>query len=234
MISVKYIWDRLAAFAAKYQSGTDNVAYFNSALTEVQLEIFSDFSPIYDESEKVKGLLDFWVKPQSGTSNPDGSVGIGSPSEIVMRPLAVGYTASPSQILFGIPAISESELMSVARIPQRAPNVAKKNVYYRFNSPSTANFYPQQTTPYSLFYLIYPSPANIAFTFSQTANEDIMTYDPANSTDLAWPQAATNLILYKMLEKYGVNIRENLLMEYAKYGITQTAQAGEVPKGGAN
>jgi len=227
MIAVKFLWDRTSAYIAKYQSGTDIVAYFNSALSEVQSEIFNDFSPIYDESEKVKSLLDFWVRPQTGTSNADGTVGIGTAPEVVARPLGVGYATSPSLIEFGIPSVAENELMAIARIPQRAPNVAKKNVYYRFNSPSTANFYPAQAIPYSMFYLIYPSPAYIAFTFSETDDEDIMTYDAANSVDLAWPAAATNLILYKLLEKIGVNIREQLLQEYAKYGIIQSAQAGE-------
>lgn len=226
MISVLYLWQRIEGYGAKYQSGTDVVAYFNTALAEVQSEIFNDFSPIYDESEKVKSLLDFWVRPQTGTSNSDGTVGIGTGSETIARPLGIGYTNS-GEVIFGIPEVQESELMAIARIPQRKPDAAKKNVYYRFNSPSTTNFYPAATTPYSLFYLIYPSEAKIAFTFTSTEDEDIMTYDPANSINLAWPEAASNLILYKLLEKYGVAVREALLQEYAKYGITQTASAGE-------
>ena len=231
MISVLYLWNRISAYGQKYQSGADNVAYFNTALAEVQSELFNDFSAIYDESEKVKDLLNFWVRPQSGTSNPDGSTGIGTFPEVVARPLGIGY-GSPSLIQFAIPATSESELMAIARMPQRQPNVAKKNVYYRFNTPSIVNFYPVTTIPYSLFYLIYPSTAQIAFTFSTVSNEDIMTYDPTNSTDLAWPESASNLIIYKMLEKYGVQVREQLLQEYARYGITQSVSAGEAPKRG--
>ena len=230
MIAVLYLWERIAGYGQKYQSGQDNVDYFNTALQEVQYEIFNDFSPIYDKSEKVKSLLDFWVRPQSGVSNADGTVGVGVYPEVVARPLGVGYATSPSLVEFGIPSVAENELMAIARIPQRAPNVAKKNVYYRFNSPSTANFYPAQAIPYSMFYMIYPSAAYIAFTFTSTDDEDIMTYDPNNSADLAWPAAATNLILYKMLEKYGVSVREQLLQEYAKYGLIQTAQAGEGEK----
>jgi hypothetical protein len=57
-----------------------------------------------------------------------------------------------------------------------------------------------------------------------------MTYDAGNTVDLAWPSSAANLILYKMLEKYGVSVREQLLQEYAKYGIIQSATTGEDKK----
>lgn len=222
----------MSAYGQKYQSGADNVAYFNSALAEVQNEIFNDFSPIYDESQKIQSLLDFWVRPQSGTSTNDGTVGIGNPSsETIARPLGVGVTDG-TNVLFGISQVQETELMAIARMPQRQPNLTKKQVYYRFNSPSIMNLYPGQAIPYSLFYLIYPTAAYIAFTFTETDDEDIMTYDPTNSVDLAWPESATNLIIYKMLEKYGISVREELLQEYAKYGITQTASSGEESKGG--
>jgi hypothetical protein len=120
--------------------------------------------------------------------------------------------------------------MAIARIPQRAPNVANKIVYYRFNSPETVYFYPAQAIPFSVFYLVYPDEAKIAFTFSETDDEDIMTYDQADSVDLGWPASATNLILYKMLEKYGVQVREQLLQQYAEYGIVQSANTGEEDK----
>lgn len=229
MISVKLIWDRIGAYAQKYQAGTDIVAYFNSALAEVQSEIFTDLAPLYDENEKIKTLLDVWVKEQTGSSSSAGVVTVGTSPDVVNRPLSAGYTTS-GNIVFGIPGVTESELVAIARIPQRAPDVTKKNVYYRFNSPATLQFYPKTTVPYDLFYLVYPTVASIAFTYSTTSDEDIMTYDSANSVQLAWPASATNLILYKMLEKYGISVREQLLQEYSKYGFVQSAQAGEAKK----
>ena len=229
MISVKFLWDRLGAYGQKYQAGTDVVAYFNSALAEVQSEIFNGLEPIYDQSEKIKDLLNFWVKQQAGTSSPDGSQAIGTNPEVVCRPLSIGYT-SAGTIIYSISEISESELIASARVPQRAPNVAKKIVYYRFNTPGTLNFYPAASIPYFCYYLIYPTAASIAFTYSSTSDEDIMTYDAGSSVQLAWPASATNLILYSMLDKYGVSVREQLLQSYAEYGIVKSASAGEVPK----
>lgn len=226
MVAVLYIWDRISAYGQKYQSGAENIAYFNTSLSEVQLELFNDFSVYYGKNEKVNTLMDFWVRQQTGTTPGTGIDTIGTDPEIVNRILSAGYAPSGA-ITFGIPAVAENELVAIARIPQRAPNIAKKIAYYRFNSPQTINFYPAAIIPYLVFYLIYPTEAHIAFTFSETADEDIMTYDDANSVNLAWPASASNLILYLMLEKYGVSVREQLLQEYAQYGVTRSVNAGE-------
>lgn len=227
MIAVLDLWNRINAYGAKYQSGTDVVAYFNTALAEVQIELFNDLSPLYDENEKVKTLLDIWVKEQVGSSNSGGVVTAGTNPEVVNRPISIGYTDGSGNILFSIVEIDESELIAIARMPQRKPNSSKKNVYYRFNSPSTVQLYPKEIVSYDMFYFIYPTAALIVFTFSTTANEDIMTYDSVNSVNLQWPQTAFNLIMYKMLEKYGVTVREELLQAYAKFGFIQSESLKE-------
>lgn len=228
-MKVLFLWNRCSDYIQKYQSGADIVDYFNTKLSEVQYELFNDLSPLYNKNEMVKDLLNFWVRQQAGSSMIDGSQSIGTDPEIVNRPLSIGYTDG-TNILFSITEASESELVASARMPQRAPNVAKKIVYYRFNSPGTVNFYPAAITPYFAYYLVYPSEAKIAFTYTSTDDEDIMTYDDADSIDLAWPESADNLIIYKMLEKIGVSIREELLQAYAKYGITQLAQVEAASK----
>jgi len=224
-MEVLFLWTRCSDYIQKYQSGAQQVEYFNSKLAEVQSELFNDFSPLYGKNELVKLILDFWVREQTGTSASDGTVTAGTGDEVVNRPLSIGYTTS-GNIVFQIPSVEESELVASYRIPQRAPNVSKKIVYYRFNTPNSVKFYPSVAVPFKMFYLIYPTEAHIAFTYTETDDEDVMTYDAANSEDLAWPAAADNLIIYKMLEKIGVSIREQLLQEYSKFGFTQDLAIG--------
>lgn len=227
MIAVyDFLWLRLADYAAKYQSGTDAVSAFNSKLAEVQIEIFNDFEPHYASNEAIRVLLSAWVREQAGATDINGFDTVGTAPEVTDRIISAGVTAG-TVMQFAIPQVSESELIAITRIPQRKPNFLTKNVYYRFNLPDQIQLYPPQIITYYIYYLIYPLLAEIAFTYSTTADEDIMTYDPTGSTDLAWPESASNLILYKMLEKYGVSVRENLLQEYSKYGLTQTASVGE-------
>jgi len=226
MILVIDVWNRLLDYSQKYQSGIDTVSYFNSKLQEVQLEIFNDFSPLYDESEKVKTLLDIWVSEQATNSDAVGYILAGG-SDTICRPLSIGYTDGNGNVLFPIYEIDESELIAIERMPQRQPNVTNKNVYYRFNAVNNLQFYPKATTPFDMFYLMYPTAASIAFTLTETDDEDVMTYDAGSSVNLNWPEAAFDLIVYKMLEKYGVSVREDLLQQYARFGFSQTATIGE-------
>lgn len=226
MISVLYVWNRLLDYGAKYQSGTDTVAYFNTKLTEVQSEIFNDTSPYFDINDKIRVLLNSWVREQFGLTPSNGADTIGADPEIVNRLLSVGVTDVSQNVLFSAPETTESELIAIARMPQRAPNFASKKVYYRFNDPDQLQLYPKQAINYFTYYLIYPLNAHIAFTYTSTDDEDIMTFDPTNSVDLAWPDSAENLIIYKMLEKMGVSVREQLLQSYAAFGFSQSSGGG--------
>lgn len=227
MIKILDVWNRISAYGSKYQSGMDTVAYFNSSISEVQKEIFNDTSPFFDVNDKVRVLLNSWVREQYGLTDASGIDTIGGAPEIVNRLLSVGVTDGSQNLLFSIPETTESELVGIARMPQRAPNFAAKKVYYRFNDPDQLQLYPRQAINYLTYYLIYPLESHIAFTFTETDDEDIMTYDPTNSVDLAWPDSAYNLIVYKVLEKYAIEVREQLLQSYAAFGFNQTSAGGE-------
>jgi len=85
--------------------------------------------------------------------------------------------------------------------------------------------YPQQEIPYILFYLIYPTTAILAFTYQEVDGEYVQVYDPVNSVDLYWDKSASNLLLYMLLEKYGVSSRDDILNEFGKFGVQLSLEA---------
>lgn len=219
------LWLRLSQYGGKYQSGAQVVATFNGALSEVQNEIFSTLSPFYSTNEKIRGILAVWVKSLNATA-VNGSYAIpSSPSDPQFdRVISLGVTdtATPPNILYEINPISEGELVFANRMPQRRPDITKKRVYYLVDAPTTINFFPKPASiPFLMYYLVFPTEAKIAFTYTSTSDEDIMTYDSGNSVQLQWTKDARNLILYKMLEKYGVTVREQLLEAYSQLGLTE-------------
>jgi hypothetical protein len=84
--------------------------------------------------------------------------------------------------------------------------------------------YPQQAINYQLFYLVYPTTALLVFSYQLVNGEYVQIYDPLNSVDLAWDMNASNLLLYMLLEKYGISSRDDLLQEYGKVGIDISLQ----------
>lgn len=218
-----FLWKRLNDYAAKYQSGLNVVATFNNALAEVQLEVFSDLSPYYQTNEKVRLLLAPWVK-SAFYSSVNGSFTVLSNQGKFERVISMGVhdTTDTTKILYEINPITEGELVMVNRLPQRRPSIAKRKVYYIMDTSNVIRTRPTASSlPVFLYYLVYPSEAKIAFTYSVSQNEDIMTYDAGNSIDLLWSEDAANIILYKMLEKFGISDREPWLAEYAKLGVSK-------------
>lgn len=225
MIAVLDLWNRTNQYAQKYMSGQTVVATFNAALAEVQAEIYNDLSPYYQQNEKVRGLLNVWVKSLRANfiggafTMPSGPT---DPQFDRIVSLAITDGANPPTIQFEVNPITEGELVYANRIPQRKPDVSKKRVYYLMDGPLVINVLPQTVAlPFLLYYLCYPTKAEIAFTYTSTSDEDVMAYNSVASTDLLWSKDAFNIILYKMLEKYGIETRDQWVEEYAKYGLAK-------------
>lgn len=217
-------------YVQKYQLAAPAVQEFNGNLDEVQKEAISLLSPHYQGSELVRSLLAPWVRRIYDSSDSTGQlnqplrVGVEEETtEIFYRVLSLGVTDGNGSILFGISPVMEAEIVEMQRIPQRSPNLAKSRAYY-INYDGVIQLYPEQSIPYVLFYLVYPTAAYLAFTYQLVNGEYVQIYDPSNSADLYWDENASNLLLYMLLEKYGISSRDDLLQEYGKVGVSISLQ----------
>lgn len=231
MISTyNFLWTRLIQYGQKYQLAAPSVAEFNGNLAEVQIEASNLLAPYYQENELVRALLAPWVRRIYDVSDANGQllqpqrVGIEEQTtESFYRIIGMGLTDGSGNMLYGISPAMEAEIVEMQRIPQRQPSLAKKRVYF-LNYDNVIQLYPAQSLPYVLFYLIYPTKAFLAFTYQLQNGEYIQVYDPVNSADLYWDENASNLLLYMLLEKYGISSRDDLLQEYGKLGVGLSLQ----------
>lgn len=223
-----FLWKRLADYGKKYQSGIDVVDDFNTKIKEIQLEVINDLSPYYQTNELVRGILEVWVREIVSISSGSGLVALPSVgTEVFMRALSLGVVNGSGDFLFEINPYTENEVAISQRFPQRKPDVSKRIVGY-VNYNKRIQLYPKSAINYQMFYFIYPTEAKIAFTYTTVDGEDIMAYDDANSVNLAWNENAANIILYKLLEKYGISSRELLLNEYGKLGVATSLQGQQI------
>lgn len=231
MIGVySFLWTRLLNYAVKYQLAAPAVQEFNSNLDEVQREAISLLSPHYQSSELVRSLCAPWVRriydtcDNTGQLNQPQRVGVEEEvTEEFYRVVGMGVTDGNGNLLYGISPAMEAEIVEMQRIPQRKPDLTKSRAYY-INYDDVIQLYPQQSIPYILWYLIYPTQAVLAFTYQLVNGEYVQVYDPLNSVDLFWDKNASNLLLYMLLEKYGISSRDDLLQEYGKLGIELSMQ----------
>lgn len=225
-----FLWQRYIDYAKKYQLQVDTVDGFNGKIAELQLEAATLLAPHYQESEKVRSLLAPWIRRIYDTSDQNGQfleperVSVEEPvTETFYRTVGLGVTDSSGNLLYGISPAMEAEIVEMQRIPQRKPDLTKSRAYY-INYDGVIQLYPEQAIPYILWYLIYPTAAVLAFTYSIVNGEYVQTYDPLNTVDLYWGEDASNLLLYMLLEKYGISSRDDLLAEFGKMGIQMTLQ----------
>jgi len=220
-----FLYERLINYAAKYQLAAPAVDEFNSALKEVQLEAVNILCPLYQTSEKIRTMLSPLVRRIIDVSDSNGQllqpqrVGVEEETtELFYRVVAMAVTDNNGNMLYGISPAMEAEIVEMQRIPQRKPDLTKSRAYY-IGYDEVIQLYPQQQIPYELWYVIYPPDAYIAFNYVLVNGEYVQQYDPGNSSDLSWDPSASNLLLYLMLEKYGISSRDDILQEYAGMGL---------------
>lgn len=209
----KLVYDRLIDYAKKYQSGLDIETDYNSRFAEVQQELTNHLISIVGTNEKAERLLDPLI-----VSSTTGSPSSGK----ITRPTDFLYLLSGSYDGKPIHKLSANQLATYEQIPQRRGDLSKKRV----NIASVDGKWevkPDTATGISLRYVKVPPLSTIAFTITETADEDIMAYNDSATVDFVWGEMCIPLIIYMMLEKYGISVREQILMEYAKLGISMEA-----------
>jgi len=206
----KLVYDRLIDYAKKYQSGLDVAKDYNSRLAEVQQELANYLCSIAGLNERAEQLLDPLIVGATTAAPVSGLI---ERPEDFMFLLSGAYEGKP------IHKLSSNQLATYEQIPQRRGDLTKSRV----NIASVEGKWdvrPLTATGIVLRYVKIPPLATIVFTYSSTADEDIMVYDDAATVDFVWGEGCIPLLIYMMLEKYGVSVREELLREYARLGIS--------------
>jgi len=222
-----FMWQRLAVYSAKYQLQQPAVQEFNSTIDEVQRELISMLAPYANMNEKVRALLEPWIRRIYDTSDQNGQIDfpqrVGVEEEVTetfFRVISMSVTgAGGTATLFPIHPIMESEITIAQLMPQRAPDLTKNRAYYNVYD-GVIQLYPMQGIPYLMWYLVYPVAAILAFNYEMQNGEYVQVYDPDNTVDLYWNENASNILLYMLLQKYGISVRDDLIAEFGRIGIT--------------
>lgn len=205
----KLLYDRLTDYAKKYQSGLDIATDYNSRFAEVQEEFANYLVSILAVNDKAEQFLD----PLIVTATPATASGQ------ITRPTDFRNYISASYSGYPVHKLSANQLETYEQIPQRKGDLTKNRVNICAQDgkwkvmPATATI--------SLKYVKDVPVSTIAFTYSSTDDEDIMVYDDTTTVDFVWDEQCIPILVYMMLEKYGVSVREQLLQQYALLGLSR-------------
>lgn len=210
---IKILYDRTNDYLKKYQSGFDTVVDFNGKFYQVQYEFANYLISILGTNERAAEYLSHLILTDNATASAGGV--IPKPTDF-MHYLSASYLGKP------VHNISPNQIDTYELIPQRRGSLAKKRV--NITGISTGwEARPATAFDIKVRYVKQPPAASIVFTEQETSNEYVLVYNDASTVDFIWTEDCMNILLFMMLEKIGIAVREQLLNEYAQLGLAREA-----------
>lgn len=214
MISTEAVWNRINVLSKNGTSGYQTEEEFNSDLAAVQLELASMLLPLYEKNQQVADALSPFITYEDKTASSTGEV----TKNANYLGLATIWLYQNLQY-YPTNKVSLNEVAMTRISPIRKPLLAKNRAkYYLVNDRII--MLPEQPMAVRVFYCKHPDLATIELT--PVSDEDNDYLEVGDVVDLKWNQSMFNLIVYLMLEKLGVSMKEQLLMEFSQLGIQRS------------
>jgi hypothetical protein len=103
--------------------------------------------------------------------------------------------------------------------PIRKPNLATNDINWYLKSGALYVMPEQASIVVDLMYYRVVPDASIVLTPASDGNGDLVT--PTVGVPYGWPVSVFNLLVYLILEQLGVELKENMLVEFADFGINR-------------
>jgi len=216
MIAIKTLFESFCDYAKDYPAGANPTVEWCKKLNEAQYDIMDKVAPLYDDNERIKKLMRDFITPYTANTTSNGEITT-VPDTLyrIIQANVLPVGADPILVHYS----HENSVAMTYGIPQRSPSLANKIIYYHFTQGGM-QLYPKQVLPFSMLYLRKPEDGYIEYVETAIGTGEF-ALRPVNGTmvDLLWDESGYNLILYSLLEKYGIIKKEVLLTEYGKFGI---------------
>lgn len=209
------VWQRVMDLAKTGTSGMDSEDEFNGKVKLAQNRLAELLKDVDEENERASQALS-WLKKDSGalTTSSDGSLTMPTDfSSLITVTLLKSGSRYPGT------KYRNNEVDTVRTSPILAPDLSLNEIGF-YNRSGKVFIMPEAggTAVDMLYYIKVPN-ATINLQPSQTDDADLVI--PAVGTDFGWPEFCFNLLVYAILEQLGIEIREDMLFEYARFGISE-------------
>lgn len=215
MVSFKRVYERMGEFAKTGTSGYDDQDAINNRAYSVNLMLAEVMSENYEKNQKATDAVADLVEVELTSSDIYGQV---EKNEEYLH-LATVHLIKDEEIYLtrklAVNAVAATLASSV-----RKPDYANNEVCYSFQE-RIIQMYPKMEMDLEVIYIRKPTTPFITLTPVDSENSDFLVVDEGNTVDFEWPESMFNLIVYMMLDQLGVEMKEQLLFEYATFGISR-------------
>lgn len=216
MIDNYYIYNRIRDLSKTGTSGYQSLDQYNRDSIQVCNHVSEMLATNYEKNGAIVDALALLIKSATSDVVSDGSGIVALPNDFLHLD-SMGLVLNAKYC--GFQKINRNEVDMIMSSSVRKFDPAKNHVgYYREDGEIKA-LPPQVFTITAFRYIRKPVNPVLALTNVSTGNDDYQTLDPDNTTDWEFGSSVADLIVYLMLEKLGVQMKEELLLEYSKLGI---------------
>lgn len=211
-ISIVRLWKTVNQRARSGTMGFDSGEEFTSKVIDAQTDVFNILVPQWESNENVKSVLSHLVKPVDVSLTAQGTYVL--PDEFARFVRAVVGTVPTIPI-----GINEVDIIKSS--PIRSPALGRTSYVYR--EGNELKFLPSVSAPATISYIRYPVDPKITLVPVSNEDDDFLEVSNAQgaTVNLEWPDQLFNLFLYLVLEKLGIEMDDQLLVQYANLGISK-------------
>lgn len=204
-MDVVRLWETVSQTAKTGTSGYQSAEEFNRDLAATQTSLLTLLSPLYAKDIAIQDMLSPFVRSSPYSAN--------KPADYYQFISATvnGYPSYP---------IRPNQVSLYSTSPVRKPTASNNLSYYYFEDGQVKLLAPSGSTG-MITYISYPTNASIVLNHVSDVDRDYVV--PSSSGSLQWPESAFNLLLYMMVDRLGISMKENLLLEFSSLGIQMEA-----------
>lgn len=213
--SIVSVWNRMNQVAKAGTAGYDDQDEFNGKIDVVQKQLSNLLIDNAEGNQKITDAL-MWLRKTSDPLVCDANGIIPLPDDY-SRLDSIAYVDN-SGVTWPSHKLASNEVDMTRSSPVRKPNLALNETYYYFQNQAPVMM-PEQPIKAQITYYPPVPAATIVLTPNSDTNSDYLV--PTVGDELGWPDFCQNLIIYMVLEQFGVECKEELLVEFAQLGINR-------------
>lgn len=214
MVDNYFVYNRIRDLSKTGTTGYQSLDQYNGDAKQVANELVRVLCNNYEDNGAVADALVHVLKT-STTVVVNGTGFVALPDDYLHID-SIGTIIDGEKVPFN--KIMRKEVDTIMSSGVRKFNVVNQNLGY-YKDAGGIQLLPEQTFPLVFRYIRKPIDPVLSLVLADDGDYEILDPDPSHTTDFEFGEAVTDLIIYMMLEKLGVQMKEQIVTEYANIGI---------------
>lgn len=216
MVDNYFVYNRIRDLSKTGTSGYQSLDQYNRDAEQITNMLAEVLCQNYEGNGLVSDALAGLIKTSTGVVVSAGGV-LTLPDDYLHLD-SMGTIINTKYV--GFHKINRNEVDSIMSSSIRKFDATKLHLGY-YKDSGTIKVLPAATYSLTFRYIRKPVKPVLALTTVTTADDDYQTLNSGSTVNFEFGSSVTDLIVYLMLEKLGIQMKDQIISEYANLGINR-------------